>query len=95
MIFCYVGTHTVVGERAYEALGQRAQFDAETYKRVILGGGAFIPQENFDKIGFDPEELAAYGLGANQGYAPEAFQEKLRSAVQVLDDIRKEMSEGN
>lgn len=93
MISCrYVGGDcSFLGEREFEAVGQRAMLSEDGYRDAVLGGAAFIPESDFFKIGFTTEELAANGPVGIRVDPPQAFNEKLARAQQVFRDISSRM----
>lgn len=53
----FVGSSTDIGERRFDAVGQRAEFSEEAFANILLGGGAFIPEPVFEGLGIPQSEL--------------------------------------
>ncbi len=98
MIACHYvgGDASMIGDREFDEVGQKAVFSEEGYREAVLGGAAFVPESEFRRIGFAPEELAAHGPVATRIDPPQIFCDKLARAQQVFRDIRGRMAqEGN
>lgn len=95
MIACnYVGGDaSSIGDREFDEVGQRAVFSEEGYREAVLGNAAFIPEYEFRRIEFTPEQLAAHGPVATRVDPPQSFCDKLARAQQVFRDIRDRMLE--
>jgi len=89
--YCFVGNLCNVMERTYDAFGQRANFTDAQYRDVVLGGGAFIPEESFTEIGFTLEEIAAFGSSGNRMFAPDSLRDRVFRAEQVFRCVRDRM----
>ena len=74
---------------------QKTQFSDEQYTQLVKANVALIPLDEYEAIGFTPEELAAYGPGGRQSLSPGDFQEKLGKARQVFLDIRARVIQGD
>lgn len=89
MIDCrYVGELSFIGDRRFDSIGQRAVLAEAQFEEVLLGGAAFIKEDDFRKIGFTDEEIAAYGSSIGFADFPQTFGEKLSIARQVFHDTR-------
>ena len=86
--YMFVGTVAQVGDREFDAIGQKVVFTDQQYKEVIRKI-PFIPEDRFKRVGFTPEELAVYGHGGSRSFAPMSFLEKLGLALQVFRDMQK------
>lgn len=93
MISCrYVGGDaSMIGDREFDAVGQRAVLSEQGYREAVLGGAAFIPEEAFQKIGFTPVQLDQYGPVGLRLEPPAEFCDKLILSQQVFRDIRDDM----
>lgn len=93
MISCrYVGSDcSQIGEREFDTIGQRAVLSEQGFREAVLGGAAFIPEEDFVKRGFSAEELAAHGPAGIRIDPPHSFTLKVDMAQQVFRDIRGRM----
>lgn len=97
MIQCfYVGNDcSQIGDREFDGIGQKASFSEKGFREAVLGGAAFIPAGEFERIAFDAESLAVYGPLATRVNPPSSFVTKVDQAQQVFRDIRTRMrSEG-
>ncbi len=56
----FVGRHSVIGDREFSHVGAQAEFTEEEFLDVSQKV-AFIPEEEFDALGFSPADLARYG----------------------------------
>jgi hypothetical protein len=69
--------------------GQRVELPSEIADETKLRGGLpCIPADQFDAIGFTPEELRKYGPAAAQENAPADFAAKKQQALEILHAIR-------
>lgn len=93
MISCrYVGGDcSQIGDREYDAVGQRATMSEQSFREAVLGGAPFIPEEQFALRGFTPEELGKYGPSGERIDPPASFCDKLMACQQVYHDIRARM----
>lgn len=94
MISCrYVSSDSCeIGLREFDAVGQRATFSEEGYREVVLGRGAFIPEDEFAKLGFTQQELEKLGpSGSRPKDPPPEFLEKLHRGQQAFREIRDRM----
>ena len=93
MISCrYVGgDESSVGDRDFDTFGQKASFSEQSFKEVVLGGAAFIPEEAFQKLGITDKELEKWGSAGMRPEAPESFANKLLAGQQVYLDILNRM----
>lgn len=93
MVHCrFVGNDEAqVGEREFSRIGEIAMFSEAIYQDTVIGGGAFIPEEDFKKIGFSADELAAHGHAEGRDEAPASFNQKVDLAQQVFRDLRNIM----
>ncbi len=94
MVHCrYVGNDACeVGDREFDAIGQVAVFSEQTFADVIRGGGAFIADKDFQKIGITAEEIAAYGHAEGREIASASFNCKVDMAQQVFRDTKALLS---
>lgn len=89
MIYCFVGTNSSVGDLGFTHVGQYAEFSDELFRDVILGGSAFIPTEDFDKL-FDRGDVAK----ARDGFISDRFQEALSTARELVRSTRALLEAG-
>lgn len=96
MLVCrYVGGGaSEIGDREYENIGQYAELSEEQFASVVLGGAAFLPTSEFDKVGFTDEELELNGPFGTRSTEDSVFQEKLSAAQAAYTDIRKRLQAG-
>lgn len=96
MILCRYagGDATSIGEMEYSQVGQYAEFSEEQFRDVILGGGVFLPVDQFAKIGFTESELEEFGPPGSRDDAEFSFNEKLIRARQAYFDLRNGIVNG-
>ncbi len=93
MISCrFVGDSSMLGDREYDVVGQKAMLSEQGYREAVLGGAAFIPEEEFKGINFTPDELSRHGASGMRIDPPSEFLHKLSQAQQLFRDIREKMS---
>lgn len=85
------GDFSLVGDREFDAVGQQATFSEQGFKDVVFGGAAFIPEEDFLRIGFTEQELETYGPAGQRFNPPQSFCDKLGAAHQVYRDLKSRM----
>ena len=98
MISCIFvgGGFSYIGDREYDTVGQRAMLSEEGFKEAVLGNAAFIPEEDYRKIGFTATELSLYSQSGARFNPPHEFTEKLELAQSIYRDLRNRMlSESN
>ena len=88
MVYCrYVGNdESQVGDREFAAIGEIAMFSEALFIDAVRGGASFILEDEFKKIGFSAQELAAYGHAEGRDEATSSFNEKVEMAQQVFRD---------
>jgi hypothetical protein len=75
--------------------GQRIELPPEIAEETKKQGGIpAIPAEQFDALGFTPQELEKYGPAAAMANAPPEFWAKKRKALEILHEIRWGKKEG-
>ena len=98
MIACrYVGGDcSMIGDREFDTVGQRAVFSEQGFCEAILGHAPFITEEDFKKIGFTSDELSMYGQSGLRVDPSQSFNAKLGMVQQVFRDTYARMgSEAN
>lgn len=95
MISCrYVGSSfTEIGDREFDTVGQRAVFSEKVFRTVILGGGTFITEEQFNRIGFTHDELSRHGASGDRFNPPASFCQKLEVAQSIFRDMLYQLSQ--
>lgn len=93
MITCiFIGEgETMVGDRKYDCIGQRASFAEMQLVEVIKGGGVFLPAKMFQKAGITAQELAAYGPAVSRHKAPITFLRKVGAAQQAFRELQQQV----
>lgn len=96
MNYFFVGSvmstiHSDISAAEYDTIGEKVVFSKEQYRDVVLGGAAFIPESDFNVIGFTAQELAAYGQAGIRNRPTMSFYDKLTRAQQVFRDIQNKM----
>lgn len=71
----FVGSGTCsIGNMDYDRFGSIGQFTAQLAHDVLAGGGCFIPEQDFNKIGFTEHDLNTYGEAGCYPEPPDYFQ---------------------
>lgn len=93
MIACrYVSADSSeIGEREFDAVGQKAVFSESQYRDVVLGGAAFLPEEEFLKLGFTEVELEKFGQIGVRVDPTESFCNKLIRGQERFREIMAAM----
>lgn len=94
MISCrYVGgDSSVIGDREFDSVGQRAVFSEQGYREAVLGGAAFITEDDFKKLSLTVDEIEMHGPVGMRVDPPMSFCEKLARAQQIYRDDRSRMT---
>jgi hypothetical protein len=87
------GESSSIGDREFDTIGQRANFSENIFRQVAAGNAAFIPESEFLRVGFTPDELSEYGPIGDRVDPPQSFCEKLSRAQQIFRDIQSRMLE--
>lgn len=90
MVTCrYVSSDsTEIALREFDTVGQKAEFSESTFVEVVLGGGVFIPEEDFARCRFTEEQLEKYGRSGDRVNPTEDFCNKLALAQQIYRELR-------
>lgn len=93
MIACrYVGGDcSQIGDREFDAVGQRAVFSEQGFREAVLGNAPFIVEEDFSKVGFTADELSMHGQSGARMDPPQSFNDKLTMAQQMFREVRARM----
>lgn len=78
----FVGSYCEIdnGRIKLERFGQRIELPENVAETVIRGGGAILPEADFNAIGFTEQEISLYAYPGQQATAPEVFQRKRAEA---------------
>ncbi|MFN3323418.1 MAG: hypothetical protein ACK5AZ_07980 [Bryobacteraceae bacterium] len=78
----FVGSYCEIdnGRIKLERFGQRIELPENVAETIIRGGGAILPEAEFNAIGFTEQELELYAYPGQQATAPGAFQRKRAKA---------------
>lgn len=97
MISCrYVGgDSSCIADREFDAVGQKAALSEEGYRDAILGGAAFIPEKQFESLGFTSDELEKFGPLGVRVDPTDSFCRKLSLGQQIFRDIRDQLLVGD
>lgn len=91
MTYVFLGTYTeIYGHARLTDFGQRVDLPEEIAKDAIAGDCAMIPAEEFDAIGFTPDELRKFAKASSHGNAPAEFLEKKKQALVKFHELRGE-----
>ena len=82
---------SIHGVGDFSKFGQRVELPETVADTVILGGGAFIPEAQFEALGFTAEELKSFPFPGQQANAPESFQNKKREAILAFQTRNEEL----
>jgi hypothetical protein len=93
MISCrYVGNDSsMIGDREFDVIGQRAVFSEQGYREAVLGGAAFIPEEDFKKLDLTQSELDEFGPVGSRVDPTNSFCVKTIRGQQIFREIRDRM----
>lgn len=93
MVNCvYVGGEaSEIGDREFDAVGQKAQFSESGFVDAVLGGAAFLPESEFNRIGMTAEEIRKYGPAGERDNPPGSFIAKLSRAHEVYRNLRSQI----
>jgi hypothetical protein len=83
------GDSSFIGDREFDSVGQRAALSEQTYLEAVLGGAAFISEEDFKRINFTQGELDKYGSIGSRFSATSSFLEKLVVAQEIYRETRR------
>lgn len=87
----FVGVHCIIHDHAeLKRFGEPVMLTDEQADTVIRGGGAVLPEPDFDSLGFTAKELAAYPFPGQQVNAPEEFHAKKRAAQALFCRLHEE-----
>ena len=81
-------------EREFDAVGQRAVFSEQGYREAVLGGAAFIPEEDFKKLELTQAELDAFGPVGVRADPTNSFCAKVLKGQQIFRGIHDRMIMG-
>lgn len=85
--FVFLGTYALF--EGLNRFGQRIELSPEAAKETKHPRGLpAIPAEEFDALGFSPEELRKFGPAETHANAPAEFLEKKKRALELLHVIR-------
>lgn len=86
----FVGAVSYVGDTLFDRLGQRAQFTPEQFQQVMKGGAAFIPEQDFQRLGFTQQEIMLYGSTGAFPEPPADFVDKRSRARELAQALRSQ-----
>jgi hypothetical protein len=84
--YVFVGTHCEIYDTPYKfsRFGQLAEVPDDVAKAAIASGAALLPQADFDKLGFNSDELKKFKDVVSHSKAPKEFIEKRDAAWKIL-----------
>jgi len=87
----FVGSYCEIdgGRIKLERFGQQIELPDEVAEIVVKGGGAIIPEADFEKLGFTEQELSLYAFPGQQVGAPDAFTVKHHAAHVAFHDHKQ------
>lgn len=91
MIAVYVGTVCQVGDRQFTSVGQKIELPEKEFLEIVRGGAVFVPEADFDKLGFTQQEITAYAADRYFGKLPDDYVAKLEQAREIYRDLRKNL----
>jgi Na+/H+ antiporter NhaA len=87
--YIFVGLECEIhGVGRLSRFGQRITLSDEMAAHVAAGGGAIIPADTFEAIGFTADELAAYAIPAARNSAPDETKAKFKAAAVAFCDFK-------
>lgn len=90
----FVGSYCEIdgGRIKLERFGQRIELPDEVAETVIRGGGAILPEADFESLGFTEQEISLYAYPGQQIGAPEAFTRKQQEAHRAFCELHAQAS---
>jgi hypothetical protein len=90
--YIFVGVVSHAGGLEYNAVGQRADFTDEYFRDAVVGGAAFLPEEDFDEIfgDFPKELLLTYGDPYFFGTPSQDYLERVARCRDKVRQIREQ-----
>ncbi len=85
MLYRFVGRSSEVGEMQFRHVGEQAEFTEELYTQVLLGGAAFITEEEFESIGFSANELSGLRQNTDLENEPELAEKLHRARLKFIE----------
>jgi hypothetical protein len=94
--YYFVGSYCEIdgGRIKLERFGQRIDLPEDLATTVILGGGAILPEADFESLGFTEQEISLYAYPGQQATAPEAFLKKRSQAHVAFCGLRESLGAG-
>ncbi|MDE2103019.1 MAG: hypothetical protein KGL39_37590 [Patescibacteria group bacterium] len=91
-MYRFVGSYCEIdgGRIKLERFGQQIELSDEVAEVVVKGGGAIIPEAEFEQIGFTEQELSLYAYPGQQSGAPEAWITKRKAAHLAYHNHRQQ-----
>jgi hypothetical protein len=77
-----------------EVWGQPVEIPDDLARGAILEGAHLLPKDQFDALGFPPEQVAKYPNARLQTGAPADFQQKHAAALQAAREYRAQLQAG-
>ena|ERR1043165_7887431 len=88
----FVGSNCVIhGVAELSKFGQRIELPNDLAETVIRGGGAIIPEHEFEAIGFTADELKKYEFPGARVNAPQSFKDKFTEANKLFCEKHYEL----
>lgn len=85
------GDCSTIGDREFDTVGQVAEFSEAVYKEVLLGGADFLPEHDFNVLGFTEQELEEFGPSGIRLLPTDSFCRKLALAQTRSQEIRQNL----
>jgi hypothetical protein len=78
----FVGSYCEIdgGRIKLDRFGQQVELPDEVAEIVVKGGGAIIPEADFEALGLTEQEVSLYAYPGQQAGAPEVFLVKQKAA---------------
>lgn len=94
--YLFVGSYCKIdgGRIKLERFGQRLELPDALAEIIVNGGGAILPEAQFDEIGFTEQELDQYAYPGRRLGAPEAFNAKVVEAHRAFCEYREQVKNG-
>lgn len=81
------GSDSMCGGTAMKSFGQAIELTEEQAEEAMRGGCALLPADQFNSIGFTPDELKKYPTAGYQINAPKPFLEKRQAAWSKFGEL--------
>ena len=92
--FVFVGARTELPNLKLERFGQAVELPEAAAENIIAGGGALLPKDDFDALGFTEQEVSLYAYPAPRAQAPQVFHVKYSEAIARFAELHETIKSG-